>query len=94
MATTHDFYTLSNTVAARLTPVGITSGYDITLQNVNTSGYIYVGGEDVSSTSYGFRISPNQALSVELTGKSTLYAIASAGGLNMAVLKTNLEYGA
>jgi hypothetical protein len=89
----HELITLSNSTATRLTPNGIHSGLDITLQNVNSDGYIYVGGEDVSSSDYGYRISPNHAISFELPGQSALYAIASSSGLQVATLKTNLEAG-
>ncbi len=89
----HELITLSSSIATRLTPNGIHSGLDITLQNVNSDGYIYVGGEGVSSSDYGYRISPNHAISFELPGQSALYAIASSSGLQVATLKTNLEAG-
>jgi hypothetical protein len=92
--TTHALITLSNTTATRLSPNGTHSGMDITLQNVNNEGYIYVGGsDDISSTNYGFRIMPNHSFSIELNGKDAIYAIASTNGLSLAILKTNLESG-
>lgn len=91
MATTHNLYTLSNTGATRLTPLGMHSGMDITLQNVNPEGYIYIGGEGVTSSNYGYRLSPNNAVAWELPEKDVLYAIADTDGLNLAVLKTSLE---
>jgi len=92
--TTHALITLSNTTATRLSPNGTHSGMDITLQNVNNEGYIYVGGsDDMSSTNYGFRIMPNHSFSIELNGKDAIYAIASTNGLSLAILKTNLESG-
>lgn len=91
MATTHSLITLSNTTATRLTPVGIHSGMDITLQNVNDTGYIYVGGEGVTATDYGYRISANTSIAWELPEKDHLYAIAGTNGLKLAVLKTSLE---
>jgi hypothetical protein len=88
--TTHNLYTLSNTVATNISE-GRDAGYDITVQNVNTSGYIYLGGEGVSSTNYGFRLPPNQAFSVELPGTDDLYVIGSTTDLKAAVIRTNLE---
>jgi len=64
---------------------------DITIQNVNLSGYIYVGGEGVTNSNYGYRISPNASVAWELPEKDTLYAIAETNGLSLAVLKTSLE---
>lgn len=66
---------------------------DITLQNVNDYGYIYVGAEGVSSSSYGYRISPNHAISFELPGTAALYAVSSIDEMKIAVLRTNLEKG-
>lgn len=89
----HSLVTLSNTTATRLTPNGTHSGFDITLQNVNEDGYIYIGGEGVTSTNYGFRIMPNHAFSIELNGNDAIYAIASINAMPLAVLKARLESG-
>ena len=91
--TQHVLTTLSNTEAVRLTPNGVHSGMDITLQNVNSDGYIYIGAEGVSSTDYGFRIMPNHSISFELPGNNALYAISSINEMKLAVLKTGLESG-
>jgi hypothetical protein len=89
--TIHGLYTLSDATTTRVTPLGVHSGMDITLQNVNEYGYIYIGGEGVSLTNYGFRIMPNHSISFELPEKDALYAIASSNGLKLAVLRTGLE---
>jgi hypothetical protein len=92
--TMHSLTTLSNTSATRLTPNGTHSGIDITLQNVNASGYIYIGGDsEISDTNYGFRIMPNHSISFELPGRDELYAIASINEIKVAVIKTSLESG-
>jgi hypothetical protein len=91
--TQHIKIELSNTEETKLTPNGSSSGLDITLQNVNSSGYIYIGGENVTSSNYGFRIMPNHSISFELSGRDSLYAIASGSGMSLAVLKTSLESG-
>lgn len=85
-------YTLSDTTVTALTPNGTHSGMDITIQNVNEDGYIYVDMHDeVSSTDYGYRISPNSAISFELAGRDDLYIIGSEDGLLAAVLIVGLE---
>jgi hypothetical protein len=89
----HSLLTLSNVTATKLTPNGKHSGMDITLQNVNESGYIYIGGEGVTSSNYGFRVMPNHSFSIELNGNDAIYAIASTNGLYLAVLKARLEVG-
>lgn len=91
--TQHSLTTLSNTTATRLTPNGIHSGIDVTLQNVNSTGYIYVGSSSVSSTNYGFRLMPNHSISFELPGNDSLYAVGSVNNMKVAVLQTGIEVG-
>ena len=66
---------------------------DITIQNVNDYGYIYVGDSGVTTTNYGYRISPSHAISFELSGEDDLYLIAENSDMLAAVLKINLESG-
>lgn len=91
--TTHALTTLSNSAATRLTPNGVHSGMDITLQNVHDTAYVYIGGEGVTSLDYGYRIAPGHAISWELPGKDALYAITDTNNSKVAILKTNLEAG-
>jgi hypothetical protein len=91
--TTHSLTTLSSSTATRLTPAGLHSGMDITIQNVHASAYVYIGGEGVTSSSYGYRLNPGSAISFELPGKDALYAITGTNGSQVAVIKTNLESG-
>ena len=91
--TTHALTILSDTTATRLTPNGMHSGMDITIQNIDASAYVYLGGEGVTTSSYGYRLSPGSAWSIELPGRDALYAISDTDGSQIAVLKTNLETG-
>lgn len=89
---THSLITLSDATVTALTPNGTHSGMDITIQNVNDTGYIYIGATStLSSTNYGFRLVPNQAIAFELPGQDDLYAIAETNGLKIGVIKTSLE---
>lgn len=89
--TMHHTYTLSNTSATKLTPNGLHSGMDITIQNVDASAYVYVGGEGVTTNNYGFRIAPNNALAFELPPRDSIFVITDTNGSKVAVLKTGLE---
>lgn len=91
MATQHNIYTLSNVTATRVGPQTLHSGADITIQNLAESGYVYLGGEGVSSESFGYRLDPETAWSVELNGYDTIYAIAQNNGAQVAVLLVGLE---
>jgi hypothetical protein len=91
--TTHNLTTLDSSTAVRLTPNGIHSGLDVTVQNTDASNFIYVGGEGVTTSSYGFKIVPGGAISLDLNGQDALYAIASASNTKAAVLITSLVVG-
>lgn len=91
--TTHALITLNSETATMLSPAGVHSGVDITIQNINPYGYIYLGNSSVSDTSYGYRLMPNHAISFELPGKSTMYAVSSDDDMQVAVMITGLESG-
>lgn len=91
--TTHSLVTLDNVTPTRLSPAGTHSGCDLTVQNVNSTGYIYLGNSSVSSSNYGFRILPNHSISFELPGKDSMYAVASVDNMQAAVMIINLESG-
>jgi hypothetical protein len=89
----HQLYTVG-TSATRITPAATHSGLDVTIQNVNDNGYIYVGAtSNLSASNYGYRIMPNHAISFELPGNDALFICASEADLNAAVIITGLEIG-
>jgi hypothetical protein len=84
--------TINTDTAVRLSPIGVHGGMDLTLQNVNDEGYIFIGARDtVSSTNYGFRLAPNNSWALELPGRESIYAIASVDGMSIAVFQIDLE---
>jgi hypothetical protein len=89
--TQHALTTLSNTTATRLTPLGMHSGMDITIQNTDGSAYVYLGAEGVTASDYGYRLAPGAAWSVELPGTNALYAISDNNNSKVAVFKMGLE---
>lgn len=89
--TQHALTTLSNTTATRLTPNGVHSGLDITIQNTDGSAYVYLGGYGVTTSDYGYRLAPGAAWSVELPGTDAMYAITDTNNSKIAVLWTGLE---
>jgi hypothetical protein len=66
---------------------------DVTIQNIHDSAYVYIGGEGVTTSSYGYRLNPGSAISFELPGKDALYAITDTNNSQIAIIKTNLESG-
>jgi len=91
--TAHSITPLSASTATRLTPNGVHSGMDITIQNLDNLAYVFIGGEGVTIENFGYRLNPGSAISFELPGKDALYAIADADDTAIAIIKTNLESG-
>ena len=91
MATYHDLLTLSNATATELTPGARHSGLDLTVQNVDDTAIIYIGGEGVTAANYGFKLTPGAGFSIELNPNDRLYAISDTNGSNAALLRALLE---
>lgn len=87
----HAIFNLSNLQATRLTPLGTHSGIDMTIQNISDTAYVYIGGEGVTSISFGYKLSPGHAISFELPSTDALYAIASQNNTKIATMNVGLE---
>jgi hypothetical protein len=84
----HELKSISNTTATSLDVANnIRSSYTIIVQNINDTGYIYIGNDQVTSSSYGFKIYPTQAITIELPSRTTMYALASASGMSVSVME-------
>jgi hypothetical protein len=88
--TQHSVTTLSNTTATRLTPLGIHSGMDITVQNVHATAIVYIGGEGVTSSDFGYKLSAGSAISFSLLGQDYIYAISNTNSSTVAVMTLGL----
>lgn len=75
-----------------ISPFGTHSGVDITIQNLDGSNPIYIGGPGVDSNNFGYRLAAGAAISFELSGQDALYAYSDYE-IQIAVLTTSLEIG-
>ena len=89
--TIHAKVILSNASATRITPNGTNSGIDFTIQNIDSAAYVYIGGQGVTASNYGYRIAPDNAISFELTGRDAIYAISNVNGSAIATVQVGLE---
>ena len=60
---------------------------NISVQNLDSEHYVFVGNEEVSNSSYGIRLDPTEIFSVDLSPSDELYALSDAGTFNVSVLK-------
>jgi hypothetical protein len=87
----HLLINLSNTTASLISDAGTHSGKDITIQNVSETAIVYIGGTNVTTSSYGYKLLPGAAWSVELPPRDSLYGVSDTNGSQVAVLKVGLE---
>jgi hypothetical protein len=90
MSLTHNLVTLNSSTPVKLTAEAIDPFYNrdvaVSMQNVDSSINIYIGGSNVTSSSYGFRLIPGGALSLDVSAGDDLYAIAASGTPSVAVI--------
>tara|TARA_R110000782_G_scaffold235698_1_gene321739 strand:- start:1154 stop:1435 length:282 start_codon:yes stop_codon:yes gene_type:complete len=91
MATFHNLVTLSNATATELTPGARHSGLDLTIQNVHATAVVYIGAVGVTTSDYGFKLTPGAGFSIELNPNDRLYAISDTNGSTAALLRALLE---
>ena len=91
MATFHNLVTLSNATATELTPGARHSGLDLTIQNVHATAVVYIGAVGVTTSDYGFKLTPGAGFSIELNPNDRLYAISDPNGSTAALLRALLE---
>lgn len=91
MATFHDLLTLSDTTETELTPGARHSGLDLTIQNVHATAVVYIGAVGVTTSDYGFKLTPGAGFSIELNPNDRLYAISDTNGSTAALLRALLE---
>lgn len=88
MPLNHAKVTVNATTPTRLTPEGQEAGIGLSIQVQNISAVdVYVGGEGLTSTSFGCKVAPGAACSLEgLTTLDEVYALSSSGDADVAVM--------
>jgi hypothetical protein len=90
--TQHAIVTLSDTTPTLVSQPGkVFLGEDLTIQNVDGSAEVFVGGEGVSATSYGFKLPPGGAISFEVPARDKIYVISDTDESEVAVIRLGLE---
>jgi hypothetical protein len=83
----HRLQALSTSTAVQLTVDDqVQSANTLVVQNVNETGYVYIGTSAVTSTNYGYKIYPGQGFTIELSAYTRVYAVSSNGNMTAAVM--------
>jgi hypothetical protein len=88
MATLHNTLNVSDSSTVIVEASG-GFGHDVTIQN-NGSYNLFLGGSNVDSENFGFKLVPNAAISFELDGQDAIYGYCDNNTF-VTVLKINLE---
>jgi len=91
MATFHELLTLSDTEQSEITPGPKHSGLDVTVQNVDETANVYVGGDGVTAEDYGFKLIPGAAIAFELNPRNQIFVISDTDGSKAALIRVFLE---
>jgi membrane protease subunit (stomatin/prohibitin family) len=92
MATTHELIALSDSAATEVTyTTKQYKGTDVTVQNVDATANVFLGGVGVTASDYGYKITAGAAISFEVPREDSLYAISDVNGSEVAVLRMGLE---
>lgn len=91
MTLNHQNYTLSNVTPTLIT---IDSGYvalpamDMSIQNLSSTAFVYIGNSTVSTTTFGFRLEPGGVLCIdEVMWKDEIYALSDTDASSLAVIR-------
>lgn len=78
------------------TPVDLTTSGNIdpaivmSIQNIMTEGFAYLGNESVSNSIYGHKLYPGQSFTIELAPNDRVFAVGDAG---VSIAKFILDLG-
>jgi hypothetical protein len=91
MALTHAKIAINDYAPTLVTVEGAESSLSCTLQVQNLGTVtVYLGGEGLTSSSYGVAIAANSTLSIEsLSTRDEVFALSSSGDSYVAVLRLN-----
>ena len=82
----HKIVTLDSTPQNLVTRETVHSANTLTIQNIMSSGYAYLGSEFVSFNNFGHKLYPGQSFVIELAWSDNIYAIGDSG-VQVAVME-------
>jgi hypothetical protein len=92
MSTKHEKKTLTTAgVAYEIIAAAGGNGRDVTIQNNNPLADIFIGGVGVLTTNFGYQIRSGSAISFELDGKDSIWAVSGTAGVSVNILSVSLE---
>lgn len=91
MSTSHQVVTLYASATTQLNPIAdipaYCEGLTLSIQNLSGGNYVYVGNTGTSSTSFGFRLGPNQSMQLDLDPSDAIFATSNDTSTQIAITR-------
>ena len=87
MAVTHAIVSVGTTATKLTSDYDGKDGQTINVQNPTGGATVYLGGEGVTSSSYGFLLAAGISFSIELQDDEKLYAVVASSTQNVNILR-------
>lgn len=92
MSLSHNLVSLSTSSPTMLTTTSAQEGaygreLTISIQNLHSSHFVFLGDSTVTTSSYGFRIDPGQTFTATLNAEDEIYAVCDATTTTVGVMK-------
>jgi hypothetical protein len=87
MAVTHNIVAIGTTATVISTAAGDRDGHSVLVQNPSASVTVYIGGEGVTTSSYGVALAGGADMSIDLLQNEVLYGVVASSTQNVNVLR-------
>jgi len=87
MAVTHSRVSVGTTATKLTSDYDGKDGQTINVQNPDGGINVYLGGEGVTTTDYGYLLKPDTSFSVELQDDEKLYAVVATGTQTLNIFR-------
>ena len=87
MALAHERVSIGTTATLLSSNFAGKDGQTVSVQNPSSTVTVFLGGEGVTTTSYGFALGINSDMSIDLQNGETLYGVVASSTLTVNVLR-------
>lgn len=87
MAITHGIVSVGTTATKLTSDYDGKDGQTINVQNPTSGATVYLGGEGVTTSSYGYALAGGTSFSVELQTGEKLYGVVASSTQNVNILR-------
>ena len=86
----HRMYSLNSTPVNLVVHETIDAMNTLCIQNISSTGNVYIGSDSVTSSLYGHKLFPGSSLTIELSAAANIYAVGDSG-TTVAVLESEVS---